>query len=168
MMQSLREYEGKPFQNVDDPDLTLPEEETPEEEAAEEALDAEAFGALIARFKEVLGDRVKDVRPAKILRDSPCRLVAAKGGPERDLERVRRLIEQDYQVAPRILEINRRHPLIQNLAHMLHEGAHLERVDVALEQLFENQLLLEGLHPNPAEMVPRIQKLLEAATESPT
>jgi hypothetical protein len=30
--------------------------------------------------------------------------------------------------------------------------------------LFENQLLMEGLHPNPTEMIPNIQKLMETAT----
>lgn len=32
-----------------------------------------------------------------------------------------------------------------------------------IEQLYENALLLEGLHPNPADMVGRIQALMEAA-----
>jgi molecular chaperone HtpG len=30
--------------------------------------------------------------------------------------------------------------------------------------LYDNGLLLEGLHPNPAEMVGRIQALMEAAS----
>jgi molecular chaperone HtpG len=166
MMQSLREFEEKPLQNVDDPDLDLPDVEETEEEEETETIDAAEFGALIGRFKDVLGERVKDVRPSKLLRDSPCRLVSAESGPERDLERVRRLIEQDYEVAPRILEINRRHSLIKNLAHIVQTGVHPSLVETTIEQLFANQLLLEGLHPNPAEMVPRIQELLEAATRS--
>ena len=32
-----------------------------------------------------------------------------------------------------------------------------------VEQIYENALLLEGLHPNPAEMVGRIQQLMEVA-----
>jgi len=32
--------------------------------------------------------------------------------------------------------------------------------------LFENLLLLEGLHPDPAQMVPRIESLLELAAGS--
>jgi molecular chaperone HtpG len=35
---------------------------------------------------------------------------------------------------------------------------------MVIEQIYENALLLEGLHPNPAEMVDRIQILLERAT----
>ncbi len=165
MVQALREYEGKPLQNVDDPDLELPK--TPEE-AAEEATGEDeqaqaALGDLIARFKRVLGDRIVDVRPSKLLRDSPVRLVSPTGGPERELARVRRFLEQDYQVPPRILEVNRTHPLIQNLAHLVETNGEAEVIDLTIEQLFENMLLLEGLHPNPAQTVPRIQQLLEIA-----
>jgi len=63
------------------------------------------------------------------------------------------------------LEINRQHPLIQNLAHLVTAQPDNAVVDATIEQLFENLLLLEGLHPNPAQMVPRIQTLLEAATK---
>ena len=38
-------------------------------------------------------------------------------------------------------------------------------VETGIEQLYESALLMEGIHPNPANMVPRIQQLLELATE---
>jgi molecular chaperone HtpG len=34
---------------------------------------------------------------------------------------------------------------------------------LVIEQLFEDALLIEGLHPDPASMIARIQKLIEAA-----
>jgi len=101
-----------------------------------------------------------------VLKDSPCRLIAAESGPEHEMARVRRLLEQDYEVPPQILEINRLHPLIQNLAYLTGQPANDTLVDLTIEQLFENLLLLEGLHPNPAQMVPRLQRLLERATAS--
>jgi molecular chaperone HtpG len=111
-----------------------------------------------------LGERVVEVRESKVLKDSPCRLVSPESGPEREMQRVRRLIESDYEIPPRILEINRGHPLIQNLSSLVHEDFANPMIDLVIEQLFENLLLLEGLHPNPVQMVPRIQKLLEQAT----
>ncbi len=162
MVQNLREYDGKPLKNVDDPDLQLPG--APEEKSAADAeaeLPAAVFGGLIVRFKNVLGARIADVRESKLLKDSPCRLVSADSGPEREMQRVRRLIEQDYQTPVKILEINRSHPLIQNLAHLAETQFANPLIDATIEQLFENLLLLDGLHPNPAQMVPRIQALLE-------
>jgi molecular chaperone HtpG len=166
MVQTLREYDDHQLQNVDDPNLDLPEMEEAEEEGPE--LAPEAFGKLITRFKNVLGDRVADVGESQVLRGSPCRLVAQEDTPDREMARVRRLIEQDYEVPQQILEINRRHPLIRNLAHLLGQPAQDTTVELTIEQLFENLLLLEGLHPNPAQMVPRLQTLLEKAVSAPT
>jgi len=36
-------------------------------------------------------------------------------------------------------------------------------VDAAAHQLFTNALLLEGINPNPADMVEWVQTLMEAA-----
>jgi molecular chaperone HtpG len=163
MMQSLKEYQGKSFQNVDDPSLELPEVAEAEPEAGE-GVSQPDFDLLTARFKRVLGDRVTEVRESRLLTDSPCRLVSPEAGPERDLQRVRRLLEQEFKVQAKILELNRRHPLIQNLARLVTTRPDDGVIEPAIEQLFDNLLLLEGLHPNPVQMVPRIQALLETAT----
>jgi molecular chaperone HtpG len=164
MVQNLHEYEGKPLKNVDDPDLQLSEITEDKSTAETEAeLPAEVFGKLIMRFKNVLGERVADVRESKLLKGSPCRLVSPDSGPEREMQRVRRLIEQDYEVPVKIIEINRGHTLIRNLARLIDTQFADPLIDLTVEQLFENLLLLEGLHPNPAQMAPRIQELLERA-----
>jgi molecular chaperone HtpG len=165
MMQTLKEYQDKTFQNVDDPELTLPEKEEEEANAAE-AVEQTEFDQLTTRFKQVLGDKVTEVRESKLLTDNPGRLVSADTTPDRDLQRVRRLIEEDFKIPPKILELNRRHPLIRNLAHWIQAQPDAPMIDPTIEQLFENLLLLEGLHPDPVKMVPRIQTLLEAATKT--
>ena len=164
MMQSLKEYEGLSLQNVDDPSLELPEVEEAEREGDAGVAQAD-FERLTDRFKRALGDQVTEVRESKLLTDSPCRLVSPEAGPERELQRVRRLLERDFELQAKILELNRRHPLIQNLARLVANHPEDAVIDPTIEQLFENLLLLEGMHPNPAQMVPRIQALLEAATE---
>ena len=165
MMQALREYEGQSFQNVDDPDLDLPQDEEAEAETDAGIAQGE-FDQLTFRFERVLGDRVSEVRESKLLTGSPSRLVSSEAGREQDLQRVRRLLGQDAEIPSKILEINRHHPLIKNLAHLITEQPEDEVIDSAIEQLFENLLLLEGLHPNPARMIPRIQALLTAATRA--
>ncbi|NIN68521.1 MAG: molecular chaperone HtpG, partial [Anaerolineae bacterium] len=161
---AIGEYEGKPLKNVDDPGLELPVEDEEDETEPDAALAEVDFDRLTERFKQVLGDRVTEVRESKLLADHPCRLVSPEGGPEQDLQRIRRLLGQEAEVPARILEINRRHVLIQNLARLIATQSDDSVVGQTIEQLFDNLLLLEGLHPNPAHMVPRIQALLEAAT----
>jgi molecular chaperone HtpG len=36
---------------------------------------------------------------------------------------------------------------------------------LVIEQIYENALLIEGLHPEPAGMISRIQKIIQAALE---
>ena len=80
------------------------------------------------------------------------------------MSRVYRLLGQEFEAPKRILEINRGHPIIGNLARLVSETPEAEVIDPTIEQLYENQLLMEGLHPNPTDMIPRIRQLMEAAT----
>jgi molecular chaperone HtpG len=159
---ALREFEGKPLKNVDDAGLDLPTEEA--EEGAEPAVAEADLNRLIGRFVQVLGDRVQEVRESKVLRDSPCRLVSSDDAPAREMSRVYRLLGQEFEVPPGILEINRSHPIVANLARLVSNAPEARVIDPTIELLFENQLLMEGLHPNPTDMIPRIQQLMAVAT----
>jgi molecular chaperone HtpG len=164
MLIGLTEYNGKPLKNVDDASLDLPEPEKSEDaEKATEAIPSNEFEALLARFKEVLGDRIEDVRESKILTTSPCRLVNPPDAINPNMQRVQRLLGKDYQVPKKILEINRGNTLIQNLSARLAANADDSLIKPLIEQLFESELVSEGIHPNPADMIPRIQQLMEAA-----
>lgn len=161
MLNTLQEFDGKKLQNVESAKLEETEEEAAAEEDAKSKLPDEKFAEIITRFKSVLNDKVEDVKEAKRLSASPVRLVAPEGAQGQEMDRVRRMLDQDYEVPKRILEINRGHPLIQNLAN--HIGSNTTLADLLIEQLFDSALLSEGLHPNPAEMLPRIQELMEIA-----
>ncbi len=164
MMQGVHEFQGKKLRNVDDPGLTLSGEVEKNPDEAEPVADDE-LAQVVARVKTVLGDRVTEVRESQLLTDSPARLVSTNTGFEREMQRVRRLVEDDYKAPPKILELNRRHPLIRNLAGQMASAGNSPVIDPAIELLFDNLLLLEGLHPNPAAMAPRIQMMLERATK---
>lgn len=159
MLAGLREYEGFQVQSVDDPTLDLPKDEPKAEEAETPAGE---FEGLVAKFKERLGDKVVDVRASERLVDSPARLVTPDGQAAQEMARIKRLLNQDFEMPKRVLEINRRHGLIRRLAELAAqpESALLQ---TCIDQLYESALLIEGLHPNPAEMLPRIQQLMEAA-----
>jgi molecular chaperone HtpG len=80
------------------------------------------------------------------------------------MSRVYRMLGQEFEMPKRILEINRSHPIIVNLARLVSEVPEEDLIDLSIDQLFDNLLLVEGLHPNPTIMIPRIQQLVEAAT----
>jgi molecular chaperone HtpG len=170
VVMALTEYEEVPIKNVDDASLELPPEKKPDQEGVEQepeegiTIPDEQFGKLVGRLMTTLGARVTQVRESRVLRDHPCRLVTPEDAPGREMQRVYRLMNQEYEVPAKIFEINRRHPLIRNMARMAAASPKDALLDQAIEQLYENQLLIEGLHPNPAAMVARIQTLMEAAT----
>jgi molecular chaperone HtpG len=79
------------------------------------------------------------------------------------MARVQRLLEPDFKLPPRVIELNRGHALIADLAHLVERQPTDALIEPLIEQLYDSALLLEGLHPNPADMVGRIQALMEAA-----
>lgn len=162
-MAMLREANGKPLRNIDDAGLELPQEETPAADESTPALDQSAFEQLIARAVQVLGDKVRSVQEGKQLVDSPVRLVSPADSFDRDIQRVLRLTEEGYETPKKLLELNRRHPMIVNLGQMVARNSDDPLVDAAILQLFDNALLLEGLHANPVDMVERIQMLMAEA-----
>jgi molecular chaperone HtpG len=164
----LTDYEGKRVRNIDDATLELPDSAAETEEAAEEEkLDDADFNLFIGRCVTTLGERVVEVRPSSVLRNSPVRLVSPDDGPAQDMQRIYRYLDQEYEVPKKILEVNRSHPLIADLARLTGQSPEDELINVAIEQLYESALIMEGLHPNPAGMLPRIQQIIElAATRS--
>jgi molecular chaperone HtpG len=160
MVVALKDFDGKPLQNVDDAKLDLP---AAADQPIESKVADDDYAQLVARIKTVLGDKITDVRESKVLSDSPCRLVSPEDAAERDMQRVKRLLGQDYEIPKKIMEINRGHQLMADLAALAHSGRNDALLDASIQQLYESALLMEGLLPNPAEMAPRIQLLMEAA-----
>jgi molecular chaperone HtpG len=159
MVNALVEFNGKKLHNAADADLKLPGAPQEPQDEAERLPDTE-MATLVESFEKVLGERVASVRASDSLSEHPARLVAPDQGFGADMERVYKMLDRNFALPKRILEINPRHRLIHNLA-ALGEGPLAEAV---IEQLFESSLLVEGIHPSPVDMVPRIQQLMEAAT----
>jgi molecular chaperone HtpG len=107
-----------------------------------------------------LGEKVTDIRMTDRLSDSPARLVDPEGGPNQEMQRVYRLLKEDYQTPKKVLELNPKHPILVHLNSLPPEN---ELGHLIMEQIYEDALLIEGLHPDPAGMIERIQKIIEAA-----
>ena len=166
LLIGLREYKEYPLQNIADSDLELPdlsEEQQRDEEEPREPLSNEEMDELIADFKKVLGVRVSDVRSTDRLTSSVARLVDAQGSLGQEMQRVYRMMDREYQIPKKVLELNPNHPILKRLR----EGEdNLPLKKVVIEQIFESALLIEGIHPDPAAMIPRIQALMESALQS--
>lgn len=170
MLMGLPEFKSHKLRSVDEADIDLSEigelkadESTP----VKESLPEDSFTALRDRFTAVLGERVKDVRESKTLTGSPARLVSDETDAGRNMFRVNRLIDRDYELPIKVLELNPRHPLIHNLSGMLASQPDNPLAGAVIEQVFETALLQDGIHPDPASMAARLTLLMEAATGTP-
>lgn len=166
VMVRLNEYKGHKLVNVADPDLELPKiESEAEETAAAEATPETSIDMahLIERFKRVLGEHVSEVKLTDRLTDAPARLVDPKGAPNPEMQRVYRLLNKDFEAPKKVLELNRNHPILLGLNSQADENT---LGDLLIEQIYENALLIEGLHPDPASMISRVQEIMKAALDN--
>ncbi len=124
-----------------------------------------AFNLFVGRCVTTLGDRVVEVRASKVLKDSPVRLVSPQDAQNREMHRIYRYLDQNYEVPKKILEVNRSHSLIASLATLVETMPDSPVINMSIEQLYDSALVQEGLHPNPVQMLPRIQELMLLAAQ---
>ena len=106
------------------------------------------FTNLIAHLKASLGQNVKDIRLTSKLTDSPACLVADKGDMDVAMENLMKQRDPNYQGAPRILEINPQHALVEKMNKLLSDKKHNNLVDDAGTLLFEQARMMEGKLPS--------------------
>jgi molecular chaperone HtpG len=158
MLMGLRKYKDFELKNVAQAETDSTEKS--EEKAETEKIPEDDFKSLIERFKQVLGERVTDVRASKRLSQSVARLVDPEGSLNPEMQRVYKYLGRDYEVPKKVLELNPSHTILKNLV-ALEPDSGLQTI--LIEQIYDSALLVEGLHPDPSSMAPRIQKIIEAA-----
>ena len=164
----LPEYKGHKLVSVDSADLDLGDigEVAEADAAARESLADDAFADLKSRMQQTLGERISDVRESSALVDNPARLVSDDEASSRHMYRINRLLDKEFQLPVKTLELNARHPLMHNLSGMIASGGDDALVEAVIEQVFETALLQDGIHPDPSSMAQRLTLLMQAATGS--
>ncbi|HET6823706.1 MAG TPA: molecular chaperone HtpG [Anaerolineales bacterium] len=159
MLMGLRKYKDHELKNVAQAEIG---EQTEGAEKEEQIAEAD-FSTLIERFKQVLGERVTDVRASNRLSRSVARLVDADGALNPELQRVYKYLGKEYEIPKKILELNPSHNILKKL---LDTDPASDLQTLVIEQIYESALLVEGLHPDPSSMAPRVQQIIEAALNS--
>ena len=172
LMTDLTEFAGKKIVSIDQEDISLEgiedkqqESEKTEDDEAKETVETseKEMEDLLGFFKNTLQDKVSDVRFSKRLIGSPCCLVAGKDAPSLGMQKILKLMHDQYEMPKRILEINKDHALIRKMAKIYAADPREEMLSGTCRQLFDNALLLEGSPLDTRDMVPRLQKMMESA-----
>ncbi len=163
IMDALREYKECKLVSAEhaDPDK-LKNYEDVSGEAAEALTDEQekSFEGLLGRIKDILGDKVTEVKASTRLSASPVCLANPDGNVTSSMDKIMRVITKDATVPKKVLEVNPTHPLIKNLAQVFDKDPKDPFIDQAAGQLFESAMLLEGYLTDPHALVGRIQELL--------
>jgi molecular chaperone HtpG len=162
MLMGLHQYKEFELKNVAQADVQPPEK--PADQPEPEKIPEADFTTLVERFKQVLGERVTDVRASTRLSQSVARLADPDGTLNPEMQRVYRYLGKEYDAPKKILELNPAHATLKNLLKL---DLQAELPTLIIEQIYDNALLIEGLHPDPSSITARIQQIMDAAIEKP-
>jgi len=156
----LHTYDDKPIKSIEKADLDLKQDEHPQEGA----MAGEDQDKLLALFKITLGDRVEDVVASKRLVDSAATLVVGAQGMDTQMERMMKMMGQDFGGSKKVLEVNTAHPLLKNMAKLQAQGGRDDLLEKTIHQLYEGALLIDGTLNQTATFVERMTELMVRAT----
>jgi len=160
LVSNLDEFDGKHLQSVAKGDLDLGALETEEDKKAQEEVDHD-FEGMLKQIKDVLGDKISDIRLSHRLTESPACLVADVYGMSLNMERIMKdagqMMDMGMGRKP-IFEINPQHPLV---ARMKAEQDDTRFADLT-HILFDQAILSEGGQlDDPAAFVHKLNGLLQ-------
>ncbi|MCA8961825.1 MAG: molecular chaperone HtpG [Planctomycetes bacterium] len=169
VLGSIMKYRDKPILSADQvkvedvAELGDPTRKADDEPAEKAARDRAS--SLLDRFREILGERVAEIRFSDRLVDSPACLVNVDG-TSAHLDKILRIMNKDTELPKRILEVNARHPLIRSLSALVARDAKDPFIEQACEQLFDGAMLADGYLTDPHRFVARMQEVLTEAARS--
>ena len=151
-----QEFEGKPLKSLSQGDVDfglIPV--VGEDEAKDTTVDAADDASVLAAAKDVLGDKVADVKASTRLTDSASCLVASAQGRDRELERLLERQNRGSGAKP-ILELNMKHAMVRLLATAKKEDRAQDVEDLA-NLLLDQARILDGEIPSdPAAFARRL------------
>jgi molecular chaperone HtpG len=125
---------------------------TEEDREAEKGIDP-----LLAKIREALGDRIKDVKASIRLSDSPSCIVADEKDPTAHMQNIMKAMGQAQMAEFKpILEINPRHEIVKKLESV--SDADVIR-DISF-LLLEQAMILEGMEINPGDFIGRLNRVM--------
>ena len=172
VMTSIRKHKDFEFKSVDAADLKSLEklEDVGKKDEQTEELDKvdeKHFSSLLARMKDILGDRVTEVKESKRLKGSPATLINPDDTMSSTMQKILKMSNQGMALPEqkRLMEVNKDHKLIRNLLSVFKKNSKDQFIMDTTEQLYESALLLEGNLDDPHKLVSRLNKMLTEASE---
>lgn len=158
LVSNLDEFDGKHLQSVAKGDLDLGSLDAEEDKAAQEEVNKD-FEAVLKQIKDVLADKVSEVRLSHRLTESPACLVADVYGMSLNMERIMKDAGQMMGMGRKpVFEINPTHPLVVRMKAEQDDTRFADLTHI----LFDQAILSEGGQlDDPAAFVHKLNGLLQ-------
>jgi len=160
LVSNLDEFDGKHLQSVAKGDLDLGVLDAEEDKAAQEEVNKD-FEAVLKQIKDVLADKVSEVRLSHRLTESPACLVADVYGMSLNMERIMKDAGQGLGMGmgrKPIFELNPSHPLVVKMKEEQDDNRFADLTHI----LFDQAILSEGGQlDDPAAFVHKLNGLLQ-------
>jgi molecular chaperone HtpG len=166
-LRNYKDFEFKSVENADAVKLKKMENVEQKEKSIEDLSkdDQLHFDSLLAKMKEILGNRVEDVKESNRLTDSASCIVSKEEGMSASMQKILKMANQNIESQKKILEINKDHKLIRNLLKVFKKSNNDEFIKSVTEQLYESALLLEGSLDDPHKLINRLNKMMEESSD---
>ncbi|WP_020159576.1 molecular chaperone HtpG [Methylobacter marinus] len=158
LVSHLGEFDGKHMQSVAKGDLDLGKLEDEADKKEQEEVNKD-FESVLKQIKDVLADKVSEVRLSHRLTESPACLVSDVYGMSLNMERIMKEAGQAMNFGQKpIFELNPTHPLVARLKDEQDD----ERFADLTHILFDQAILSEGGQlDDPAAFVHKLNGLLQ-------
>ncbi len=157
-----KEWDIKSIEKAEDKELEAfadKEDDTPKAAPLSEE-DEKSFSDLLAKMKEVLDGKVKDVIVSSKLADSPA-VLSSEDGMTSAMDKFMRHMGKDNTIPVKTLEVNREHPLLRSMLRIYKADADDAILGNLINGLFDSAQLMDGFIRDPQELSSRNSKLLE-------
>ncbi|MDR2572890.1 MAG: molecular chaperone HtpG [Desulfovibrio sp.] len=115
---------------------------------------------LLDRMKDILGDKVREVRVSHRLENSPSVLVSPDGSMTSSMEKLLKVMQKDDSPSIKILEVNQNHPLLRAMLKIFRADPQDSLLVLMTRGLFDASLLLDGFISEPQALALRMNGLL--------
>ncbi len=153
------EYDKKKIVSIEKADLKIADNETTKQQNSNN----EEFINLIKQFKDILGSKIEDVRESKRLVNSAYTLVSGTNAVDKQMEKMMKMMDKDYTLSQKILEINFHHPLIQNMNKLLINGNY-DKLNQLINHIYDTCLLNDGILNNINDYSERMLNIMIEAS----
>ncbi|WP_291578486.1 molecular chaperone HtpG [Clostridium sp. UBA6640] len=155
-IRMLMKYNDKEFKSVSSGDLGIEMEENEKSASSDDKDNKELF----ENMKDILSDKVKDVRESKRLKNHPVCL-SNDGELSIEMEKILNAMPNNENIkADKILEINTNHDVFKSLKEAY--ASDKDKLKLYTDLLYNQALLIEGLTiADPVEFTNNIWKIMK-------